>query len=386
MQSSSTRNAHLVEPMVEERASAAIGMVIDSHMWPHASVLVQQLVSHGTTLPIVVFNCTELPAPAVQLMSALGARVRSLTPAMPVPSEFGSERLALPFQRRDGTRVQIRHSTWARLAVWGQTEWARIVLLDVDVVLRANIDEMAGFPANTFAPEVCNPRPGMCTDPPTVTTTGFNSGIMVVGPSAARFEAMASFARERVAARLRDANTTVEARQVERMHLWYPEQSFLKRYWPEVERAGVESGGAVRHGYDWTWRSVQDHAPCRELLRGGRSGSPRECTPGVSHFMSRVYNARPFECATCSEAYNAKVKVVHHTCSFKPWSTTSSQLQACASGGACQSMTPCAANSTLLWHDAKVAMCARARALDPVQLNHLETASAKLKWFRCFVV
>ena len=75
-------------------------------MWPHAAVLVQQLVSIGTTLPIVVFNCTELPAPAVQLISALGARVRSLTPAMPVPSEFSSERLALPFQKRDGTRAQ----------------------------------------------------------------------------------------------------------------------------------------------------------------------------------------------------------------------------------------------------------------------------------------
>jgi len=151
-----------IELMVEERpASAAIGMVVDHHMWPQAAVLVQQLVSHGTTLPIVVFNCTEIPAPAVQLISALGARVRSLTPAMPVPSEFSSERLALPFQRRDGTRVQIRYSTWSRLAVWGQTEWSRIVLLDVDVVLRANIDEMASFPANTFAPEACSPVPGM---------------------------------------------------------------------------------------------------------------------------------------------------------------------------------------------------------------------------------
>lgn len=361
--------------MVEDlSSSAAIGMVVDSHMWPHAAVLVQQLVSHGTTLPIVVFNCTELPAPAVQLISALGARVRSLTPAMPVPSEFSSERLALPFQKRDGTRVHVRHSTWSRLAVWGQTEWSRIVLLDVDVVLRANIDEMARFPANTFAPEACSPVPGMCTDPPTATTAGFNSGIMVVGPSAARFGAMAIFATERVAARLRDANTTADARQVERSHLWYPEQSFLKRYWPEVEHASVESASAVRRGYDWTWRSMQNPAPCQHLLRGGRTGSPRECTPGVSHFMSRVYNARPFDCNLCSEAYNAKVKIVHHTCSLKPWSMNSSKLQACASGGACRGpLTPCAANGMLLWHDAKTAMCARARALDPVQMGGLAT-------------
>ena len=350
----------LIEPMVEERpSSAAIGMVVDSNMWPQAAVLVQQLMNHGTTLPVVVFNCTELPTPAVQLINALGARVRSLTPAMPVPSEFGSERLALPFQRRDGTRVQIRHSTWSRLAVWGQTEWSRIVLLDVDVVLRANIDEMASFPADTFAPEACNPIPGMCADPPTATTGGFNSGIMVVGPSAARFGAMANFAKERIAARLRDANTTEDARQVERSHLWYPEQSFLKRYWPEVEHASVESSSGVRRGYDWTWRSMENRPP-------------RQGTPGVSHFMSRVYNARPFDCNMCSKAYNAKVKIVHHTCSSKPWSTNSSKLQACASGGACRGkLTPCEANGMLLWHDAKTAMCARARALDPVQMGGL---------------
>ena len=308
-----------LEPMVEERpwksghrrahGRAAIGTVVDKAMWPHAAVLVQQLVSIGTMLPIVVFNCTELPAPAVQLISALGASVRSLTPAMPVPSEFSSERLALPFQKRDGTRAHARHSTWSRLAVWGQTEWSRIVLLDVDVVIRTNIDEMASFPPNTFAPEACNPAPGTCTDPPTRTTGGFNSGIMVVGPSAARFEAMASFATERVAARLRDANTTADAQQVERTHLWYPEQSFLKRFWPEVEHASLVSGAAVRGGYDWTWRSMQNEPSCHHPLRGGRIGSSQECAPGgVSYFMSRVYNARPFDCNLCSEAYNDKVR------------------------------------------------------------------------------
>ena len=331
------------------KPSAAIGMVVDTRMWPHAAVLVQQLVSHGTTLPIVVFNCTSLPAPAVQLMSALGARVRSLAPAMPVPAEFSSQRLQLPFYRQDGTPVQIRHSPWSRLAVWGQTEWSRIVLLDVDVVLRANIDEMATFPANTFSPETCGFHPGQCTEPPTKPTGGFNSGVMVVGPSAARFEAMASFATERIAARLREANTTEQARHVERWQLWYPEQSFLKNYWPEVEHAAImASSFALCVGYNWTWRTGY--------------------TPGESHFMSRVYNARPLDCSRCSDAYNAKVKIVHYACSsFKPWEVPHSKLQVCASGGECRvGMTRCMANGTLLWHDAKASVCARARVMDPL--------------------
>ena len=46
--------------------------------------------------------------------------------------------------------------SWAKLAVWGQTAWEKVVLLDVDVVLLRNIDEMAAFPADTFSPETCN--------------------------------------------------------------------------------------------------------------------------------------------------------------------------------------------------------------------------------------
>ena len=73
---------------------------------------------------------------------------------------------------------------------------------------------------------------------------------------------------------------------------------------------------------------------------------------------------------------------MHHTCSFKPWDIPSSKLQACASGGACNrpALTPCMANGTLRWHVAKRAMCARARALDPVQMGGL---AAKGPVWRC---
>ena len=93
------------------------------------------------------------------------------------------------------------------------------------------------------------------------------------------------FATKRIAARLRDANTTADAQQVERTHLWYPQQSLLKRFWPEVEHASLESGSAVRGGYDWTWRSMQNQPSCHDPLRGGRIGSPRECSPGVSYVL-----------------------------------------------------------------------------------------------------
>eukprot|EP00964_Phaeocystis_antarctica_P059259 scaffold35182_cov56-Phaeocystis_antarctica.AAC.2 len=44
--------------------------------------------------------------------------------------------------------------------------------------------------------------------------------------------------------------------------------------------------------------------PPSSLLRGGEEA---ECQP--SHFMSRLYNARPYDCSTCSADYVTKVKI-----------------------------------------------------------------------------
>ena len=87
-----------------------------------------ELVDLETRLPIIVFNVMALPQRAVQLVQALGGRVESLEPAMPVPEAFSSPLLSRPFRNRDGLPMLGRVSPWAKLAVWGQTAWTKVVL------------------------------------------------------------------------------------------------------------------------------------------------------------------------------------------------------------------------------------------------------------------
>ena len=345
--------------------ATAIGTIIDRNMWLHAAVLVRQLVQLRTMLPIVVFNLTALPTEAVSLLQSLGAVVSSLDPPMPVPDEFNSPLLPRPFATRQGSLVLGRYAPYAKLAAWGQTQWSKIVLVDVDVAVLDNLDEMATFPIDSFTPETCNSiAPERCAERPTShVSSGFNAGVMIVGPSAQTFASMASFATEHIASLLRGCVNSSQAAAVERHYLAYPEQSFLKRYWPMVMKATIEGGGRARAGYDWQWKTVpQDASACA-------ADSPRGC--GTSNFLSRTYNARSHDCHTCSAAYASKVKIVHFTCRFKPWQYSSAALESCAAGGACPRLgtpplAPCEANWTLQWHIARdaVRVAWRARGTD----------------------
>ena len=354
-------------------SSVAIATIVDHRMWTHAAVLVQQLVDLETRLPIVVFNLTAFPWRAVRLIRALGGRVASLEPAMPVPASFGSPLLPRPFIR-DGAPVLGRVSPWAKLAVWGQTAWEKVVLLDVDVVLLRNIDEMAAFPADTFSPETCNSMdPKRCSEAPQQVTAGFNAGVLVAGPSEERFSSMAEFATGRISELIRAASDKAAALEVERLWLHYPEQSFLKQYWPAVMNATIVGGGSTRAGYEWQpdtsgagrewghgWRTLRDRRAC---VRAAGTGP---CVPPASHWMSRLYNARPYDCHTCSERYNAQVRIVHYTCGIKPWNRPMGAWQYCAEAPgnrSCKHHQPCTARWTLRWHVAHQRVCARAAAV-----------------------
>jgi hypothetical protein len=265
----------------------AIGTVVDGNMWAYAAVLVQQLVQLRTALPIVVFNLSALPDPAVTLLHSLGANINSLDPPMVVPTEFSSPFLPRPFRSPDGNLIHSRYAPYAKLAVWGQTQWS-----NVDVVLTANIDEMGDFPVDTFSPETCNSlAPERCAAIPNRhATVGFNAGVMVVGPSASRFDSMRAFASNQIAGALRAcanaSNPREEAAKVENRYLAYPEQSFLKRYWPTVMGSTIEGGGAYRVGYDWQWVRVPERGSCLRTPAASHAAAP--CTPPATTFMSRL--------------------------------------------------------------------------------------------------
>lgn len=324
--------------------SSCIGVVTDAHTWMHAAVLMLQLRNHATALPLVAFNVTSLPPDPMIIFSALQVRVVSLW--MPVPDAFSSPFLRKRFRFPNGELVPSQYAPYAKLAVWGQTEWSRVVLLDNDIVPLHNIDQMGAFPGDTFAPETCNDvRPSRCSPPGNRITAGMNSGVTVIAPSTTRLDSIVNFVHGHVARLINGQNASV-VQAVSDHYLAYPEQSLLKRYWSIVLHTPLEHPFQERAGYSWDWVTVN--------LSQSRSAS----------FMSRRYNARPFDCSTCADEYLAQVQLVHFTCALKPWHRKRAAWELCTKGG-CNSAhyhdMPCFARWALLWHDARDQLCAIAQ-------------------------
>ena len=319
--------------MPKERV--AIGMVADAVTWWHAATLVQQLKNLKTKLQIVVFYLGTIDGPVATTFNALGARVKPITMPVPFPetSKFWNNKRDNLLRIAEGDVVARWYAPYAKLAAWNQTEWHKVVLLDTDVVIAKNIDEMAQFPKDTFSPEACAGGPARkhCQDAEIGASInrGFNAGVMVVGPNAERFSAMLRYA-DGIAAKMRAAPDAKAHHEIENLHLAYPEQSFLKRFWFEVEGVSPESGHMARRG--WNWETVELH---------GYNGK-------AVNVMSRLYNARPYDCEFCDAAYLERVKIVHFTCGYKPWMKKNDQF-------------PCSANWTVLWHNSYYAACEVAR-------------------------
>lgn len=327
---------------------SAIGAVTDAVMWPRAAILMQQLRDHATALALVVFNVTPLPPDAMIVFREIGVLVRPLS--MPVPDEFSNPLLRWSFRSDSGKLVLSRYAPYAKLAVWGEVEWKKVVLLDDDTVVLGNIDEMATFPDNTFAPETCNNvRPERCSPKEHTITGGLNTGVIVVAPSRDRYSSMIRFVMQDVAVLLRSKDMNA-VRGVEQRYLAYPEQSLLKRYWPTVMHAPIEAMVPERGGYNWQWVAANFTGKC----------AAKPCKVHTVHFMSRRYNARPFDCSTCSDDYVSKVKIVHFTCALKPWQRDRATWQACSQGQCATSRyedKQCYARWALLWHAARDRIC-----------------------------
>ena len=321
------------------------------HMWLAAAVFVHQLAQLNTTLPIVVFNVTELPQPAVTLIESLGARVTSLEPSLRSSTRTSCSGPSAPREERRSVRTVCEtRRVGSDAVVQGGPGGCRCRVRRK----RRRDGSDASWDASwyTFSPETCNSLdPARCTNGSSAATEGFNAGVMVIGPSAESFASMNDFATDVIGQQLRRYNySTKQARAVENNYLTYTEQSFLKRYWLKVMRVTIEGGGRARMGYDWQWRTLDQHEAC------ARGGEEAECQP--SHFMSRLYNARPYDCSTCSADYVSKVKIVHYTCGPKPWGYPRAHLQRCATNNSrCTGIAPCLADWTMRWYVARDEVC-----------------------------
>lgn len=284
---------------------AVFGLVTNQLTWRMATVLMQMLQDVQTSLPLVVFNSTSLSGEARRSILALGAQIVSLVPAMPIPSGW------LPHIRRGNGGAPA----WSKLGLWSQTKFGRIILVDLDSVVLENIDEMGSFPGDTFSPDVCKTG---CDQ----LAAGLNTGTMVIQPSRERFDSMVRFAEARAAA-LRQVSDGLRTK-LARALLSDADQSFLRAYLWEVQNASVGASHPSRNGSDWTFRTFHT-SRCRG--RAPRSASSplvnawraAACGVGVVNFMSRAYNARPFDCDRCSSQH-LKPKIVHYACHpYKPW-------------------------------------------------------------------
>ena len=159
-------------------------VLTETERLPGCAAVLQQLLDVNTSLRRVVFTVNDgqeagLPAHAVDAITKLGGELVALKNSMPLPPSFGE------ILDSEARRVQYR-----KLALWSHTEFAKIIALDADVFVARRIDEMATFPADTFSPNLCSYG---CDR----RVAGFNSGVMVLAPSAERSAALARYARLR---------------------------------------------------------------------------------------------------------------------------------------------------------------------------------------------
>ena len=300
--------------------------------WRRCAAVLQQLLDVNTSLRRIVFTVNDereagLPAHAVAAITKLGGELVALKNSMPMPPSFGE------LLDSEARRVQYR-----KLALWSHTEFAKIIAIDADVFVARRIDEMATFPADTFSPNLCSYG---CDR----RVAGFNSGVMVLAPSAERSAALARYARLRASmaatdeARARDiaaadgvtlrspflpsAKTRIRAARQRGRRIPPPlglnallvdaDQSFLAAWFADVQQVAVEADSDARAGHGWTWRSVRDESLCKRTPPKAVGGS----CGGTLNIMSRRYNERPGHCDRCDRAYEPSI--IHFTCALKPW-------------------------------------------------------------------
>jgi hypothetical protein len=170
---------------------------------------------------------------------------------------------------------------------------------------------------STFSPEVCSVP--VCAEDRR--PAGLNVGILVLGPTAERFAALTSYA-VRVQHSLRLANEsadpTVYSKRATK-YLGSSEQSFIRSFFADEENVSLVAAHEVRAGWNWTVRTYVEPTVC-DLRR--KRDPTHHCVPGTAHVMSRLYNARPMDCARCPGGGAYEPKIVHYACTLKPWQRT----------------------------------------------------------------
>lgn len=129
---------------------------------PGVEALGKSLEAHGTKVPRIVLVTADVPATARKRLTEQGWQVREVEPL-----ENPNPETVHLFERF--------RSVFTKLRAWEQVDFAKIVLLDADLITLQNVDELFERPSIAAAPDFFLPD-------------RFNSGLMVIEPSASMFE------------------------------------------------------------------------------------------------------------------------------------------------------------------------------------------------------
>jgi alpha-N-acetylglucosamine transferase len=154
---------------------------------PGVEVLGQSIRESGSSEALVLMATPDVPKTALDQLASRGWDVREVHP---VTNPHGDEQLFARF----------KHS-FTKLRVFSLVDFEKVVFLDADTVVLQNVDDLFARPAIAAAPDFFMPD-------------HFNSGVMVLTPSAELF------------ARLMDALATAQTYDG-------GDQGFLNTFWPE---------------------------------------------------------------------------------------------------------------------------------------------------------
>jgi hypothetical protein len=130
---------------------------------PGVEALGRSLEESGSKVPRVALATPEVSGPARSRLTQLGWCVR---PAEPIPNPASERQLFPRFA-----------SAYTKLRAWEQVEFDRVVLLDADTLVLQNVDDLFE-------------RHGFAACPDFFLPDRFNSGVMVLEPSAEVFRGM----------------------------------------------------------------------------------------------------------------------------------------------------------------------------------------------------
>jgi len=131
---------------------------------PGVEALGKSLEAHGSSVPRTVLVTADVSDTARTALTEQGWQIREVAPLQnPNP---GTAQLFERFQ-----------NVYTKLRAWELVDLDKIVLLDADVITLQNIDELFERPSIAAAPDFFLPD-------------RFNSGLMVIEPSAETFERM----------------------------------------------------------------------------------------------------------------------------------------------------------------------------------------------------